>query len=377
MGTSRHAEIAGAGFAGLVAATALRQRGWTVRVHEASRELRAFGAGIFIWENGLRVLKAVGAYDDVLAGAHEAGVYETRRDNRLIAERFFPHGRGTRMLTMTRQHLYGAILRAAKREGVEIITDSHVTGATPNGVLTTASGATFPADLVVGADGVKSKVRDSLGLLKERNVYAEGIIRILLPRSEAELGPGYNWDHVIDFWTTGYRSLRVLYVPCNKDELYLAMMASVADHAASSIPLRQDIWIESFPQLEPVIRKASVGGRYDPYETNKLTRWSSGKVAVIGDAAHGMTPTLGQGAGTAMMSALSLAVAASEISAIEDALQLWEERERPMTEHIQDLSAQVAKERAMSRGEGWTDHTLGTANHIPTGTEHLPRLVSA
>lgn len=50
MPAKRHAEIAGAGFAGLVAGIALRQSGWTVRIHEASRELRAFGAGIFIWE---------------------------------------------------------------------------------------------------------------------------------------------------------------------------------------------------------------------------------------------------------------------------------------------------------------------------------------
>ncbi len=74
----RHAEIAGGGFAGLVSAIALAQRGWTVRVHEKSDKLRAYGAGIFIWENGLRVLKAIGAYDDVIAGSHEAKIYEVR-----------------------------------------------------------------------------------------------------------------------------------------------------------------------------------------------------------------------------------------------------------------------------------------------------------
>ena len=84
----------------------LRQRGWTVRVHEASPELRAFGAGIFIWENGLRVLKAVGAYESVMANAHEAISYETRHGNRVIAEHRFTPDKGTRMLTMTRQHLY-------------------------------------------------------------------------------------------------------------------------------------------------------------------------------------------------------------------------------------------------------------------------------
>src|SRR5215813_9711254 len=118
MGASRHAEIAGAGFAGLVAATALRQRGWTVRVHEASPELRAFGAGIFIWENGLRVLKAVGAYAEVMQGAHEAVVYETRHDGRLLDAHSFTPDKGTRMLTMTRQHLYSALIRAAPRHGI-------------------------------------------------------------------------------------------------------------------------------------------------------------------------------------------------------------------------------------------------------------------
>ena len=77
-----HAEIAGAGFAGLAAAIALRRRGWSVRVHEREAQLRAFGAGIFIWENGQRVLQAIGAYEDVARGAHQAPGYETRRNGK-------------------------------------------------------------------------------------------------------------------------------------------------------------------------------------------------------------------------------------------------------------------------------------------------------
>ena len=190
MTTRRHAEIAGAGFAGLTAAIALRQRGWSVRIHEASRELRAFGAGIFIWENGLRVLKAVGAYGEVMQGSHEAITYETRHDGRLITEYSFMPDKGTRMLTMTRQHLYSALIRAAQREGIEIITNSEVIGATSAGTLTTADGRKFEADLVVGADGVRSKVRELLGLLHERNTYVDGIVRVLGPRLKHELGPG-------------------------------------------------------------------------------------------------------------------------------------------------------------------------------------------
>lgn len=373
MRAARHAEIAGAGFAGLTAAISLRQRGWTVRVHEASRELRAFGAGIFIWENGLRVLRAIGAYEEVMRDAHEAGAYETRHDNRIIAQSAFSLAMGTRMLTMTREHLYAAMLRAARREGVDIITNSEVMGAEPSGVLLTADGRQFQADLVIGADGVKSKVRDSIGLLKERNVYGDGIIRVLVPRMKEKLGPG-TWDHVIDFWNLDRRSLRILYVPCNSKDLYLAMMAPVNDPEASSIPVRQDIWIDSFPQLEPVLREVTVGGRYDAYETSKLIRWSSGRVAIIGDAAHAMTPTLGQGAGTAMTNALSLAVGVADAHDFESALQAWEDRERLLTEITQDMSAQIASERAMAHGKAWNDLTLRPARHIPTGTENLPEI---
>ncbi len=370
MAISRHVEIAGAGFAGLVAGIAFRQRGWTVRVHEAAKELRAFGAGIFIWENGLRVLKAVGAYDSVMARAHEAISYETRHENRVIAEQRFMLDKGTRMLTMTRQHLYSCVIEAAERAGVTIVLGSEVASATPNGTLITADGKCHQADLVIGADGVRSKVRDSLGLLKERNSYADGIIRVLTPRMKRELGAG-NWDHVIDFWNLANRSLRILYVPCNEDDLYLAMMAPVADKEASAIPINRDIWVEAFPQLEAVIRQVTVGGRYDAYETSKLIRWSSGRVAIIGDAAHGMAPTLGQGAGTAIMNALALAVAVEGRGDIEDALEEWEARERPLTEYTQNLSAQIAKERKMSQGGVWDADALRAANHIPTGTEHL------
>ena len=62
MTETRRAEIAGGGFAGLAAACALAQRGWRVRVHERGTELRIAGAGIYLYENGLRVLEALGAW---------------------------------------------------------------------------------------------------------------------------------------------------------------------------------------------------------------------------------------------------------------------------------------------------------------------------
>ena len=84
--SQRHAEIAGAGFAGLTGACALAQRGWSVRVHERADRLRTTGAGIYIYENGLRVLEAVGAYDAAVKGAPFAHTREVRDDQgRLIS----------------------------------------------------------------------------------------------------------------------------------------------------------------------------------------------------------------------------------------------------------------------------------------------------
>ena len=370
----RHAEIAGAGFAGLVAAVALADRGWTVRVHERAEALRAFGAGIFIWENGLRVLRVIGAYDDVVAGSHDGEVYEVRDRDRVVAETPFHIGMGSRMLTMTRQTLYAAILRQAERRDVEIRTRSEVVGAEPEGVLLTADGGRHAADLVIGADGIHSRVRDSLDLRKERNTGTLGLVRVLAPRCLDELGPG-RWDRVIDFWNLPHRSLRILYVPCNAEDLYLAMMAPVEDEEATAVPVRTDIWVPAFPQLEPAIRRVSAEGRYDAYETGKLTRWSSGRVAIVGDSAHAMVPSLGQGAGLAMANALGLAVALDEATDVPGALSGWEERERPLTEYTQDMSAKVARDRLDTAGRIWSDGTVRTALSVPTGTEHLPHFL--
>src|SRR5260370_9768658 len=81
-----------------------------------------------------------------------------------------------------------------------------------------------------------------------------------------------------------------------------------------------------------------------------------------------MTPTLGEGAGTAMMNALALAVALETAPSVPSALEEWEKRERPLTEDTQDCSAQIANERTLSR---WDPETSRTANHIPPGTEHF------
>jgi 2-methyl-3-hydroxypyridine 5-carboxylic acid dioxygenase len=370
-GKQPHAEIAGAGFAGLTTAVALRQRGWTVRVHEKGSDFREFGAGLVIWHNGLRVLEEIGALGDVLDSSFAPPVYETRVQNVTVSREAFG---GLPWRTLTRQRLYQAILSAARREGVDLVLDSEVVGADPAGTLILASGQRLPADLVVGADGVRSRVRDGAGFSREVEGSRDGITRFLVPRLKDRLGPG-EWDNVIDFWNFEPRTLRILYVPCGEQDLYVALMAPRQDADGSRVPIDKALWTEIFPHLEPVLEAAShLPGRYDGYETTVVREWAKGRIALVGDAAHAMCPALAQGVGCAMVNGFALAVTASDgaMGTLDSRLQDWEEAVRPVTDRCQAMSAGFARTRNMSKGSQFTAETLEAARYDPVSGDLAP-----
>lgn len=362
-GKALRAQVAGAGFAGLTAAIALRQNGWDVTLHERDSELRAFGAGIYLWHNGLRVLEAIGALDDVLLGSHTPPTYETWMQNKSVSKETF---NGLSWRIMTRSHLHNALVKRARDVGVEIRVNSEAVSADADGRLTLQTGEVLEADLIVGADGVGSKVRDSLGFTQDRWVSTDGIIRLIVPRKKEELGDG-EWDNTIDMWNFEPRVQRILYSPCNKDELYLGLMAPAADPRGSRVPLDLEVWVEMFPFLEPCLVEAAKleSARYDKYATTKLDGWVKGKVALIGDAAHAMCPALAQGAGCAMVNAFSLSQDLAEQSSVEDALASWEKRIRPITDRCQALSGEYAANRSLSKGNMFTPAALEAARYDP------------
>jgi 2-polyprenyl-6-methoxyphenol hydroxylase-like FAD-dependent oxidoreductase len=365
---ARHAEIAGAGYAGLALAAALGRRGWKVRVHEQAASLREFGAGIYLWENGLRTLRALGCYERIMASSHEAPHYRVcSADGALVSEHTFGPAIGTRMVTMTRQTLYRGLFEVAREAGAEFRPGSRIVSAAASGTLTAENGATYAADLVVGADGVRSSVRETLGLTSSRLDLPQGAIRLLIPRPREETYDPSGQDVVT--YMSG-QGPRILCTPCDPENLYFAAITRTDDEARARVPLDKVAWTAIFPVLEDLFAQVGDRGRWDTYTVIKCRRWSAGRSALVGDACHGLPPTLGQGAGLAMMNALSLAVALDESDDVERALQHWEEAERPLTEDTQDRSLAMLghMNRFASKDMNpWSDEALQAARHVPTG----------
>src|SRR5882672_9453006 len=325
----RSVEIVGGGFAGLTAACALAQRGWRVRLHERAERLRTAGAGINIYENGLRVLEALGAGEDTIRDGARARLRETRdQDDRLLSI----HHWDVRVYGVLRQRMIDALAAAAHRAGAEIITNSEGISSTPAGGLQLANGEQVKADLIVAADGVNSRIRDALRLVSHRRYLRDGCTRLLIPTKSAEEGTD---SRTIEYWS-GNR--RLLYNPCSTTHLYLALSMPHDDAAARTLPVDKALWKQSFPQLAPLIERIGEDGRYDRFEYIRLRRWSAGRVAVIGDAAHAIPPNIGQGAGCAMMNALSLAVFLDRSHVVQSVFDVWERAERPLTNHTQRIS---------------------------------------
>ena len=123
--------IAGAGFGGITAAAALAQRGWDVVVYERQSEVRAAGSGIYVWENGLRVLDAIGAaiaHEDLFRGR---AIEQRNHLNQVIDDGTLPLD--VRLVTIPRKELLSAIRHAAEKSGVVIKTAAEVIGATTQG----------------------------------------------------------------------------------------------------------------------------------------------------------------------------------------------------------------------------------------------------
>jgi 2-polyprenyl-6-methoxyphenol hydroxylase-like FAD-dependent oxidoreductase len=327
----RHAEIAGAGIVGLTAAAALAQRGWSVRVHERGDELREIGAGIFLWQNALRALRGIGAFDEVTRRSQVHDAWELRDDRLRTVQQEWMFSADDPLHAVLRPDLLRGLAITAEKAGADIVLNSTVAGARADGTLILEDGSELKADLVIGADGVNSRVRESLGLTADYIDMRDGASRHLIPRTENDAE-----REILEYWRKGRR---VGVVPCSPEHVYIYLACPAWDvEARAQNPDFREHWVESFPHLADVFERIDDDESWYSFKQVKCYRWSLGKAAVGGDAAHGMSPTLGQAACVAMHGAYALAEAVERYPNLSDALAAWETSERPVVDATQRFS---------------------------------------
>lgn len=329
------AEVAGAGLAGLTVAASLAQCGWRVRVHEKAQQLREIGAGIYLFQNALNALRQIGVYEQVAACGvrsekprllldHEHREVNVRREGDPLPE----------LIVILRTELHRILAEKALALGVEIVTNSRVLGADPAGRLQFASGTGPLVDLVIGADGVFSRVRSSLGLASRVVELHDGCGRHLIARRPTDTVN----ERRIEMWNGGRR---VGIAPASRDQHYVFLCCAASDLSGRmQRPFNLQAWAESHAPYAEYLRRLprEPPETWRPFFNVTCRSWSRGRACVIGDAAHGMAPNLGQGAGVAIVSATVLSRALKITRDARDALRLWEQSEKPYITTTQRVS---------------------------------------
>jgi 2-polyprenyl-6-methoxyphenol hydroxylase-like FAD-dependent oxidoreductase len=329
---ARHAEIAGAGLVGLSTALLLRRIGWSVRVHEESPAIREIGAGISLHQGACSVFDHLGLMPSILAqGIDLAASQALEPDGTVLADRDLS---GVyRQLAVPRRTLIRLLADAARDAGVEIETESRATGALAHGELLLHGGAPAHADLVVGADGFHSVVRDSLGLADRKVQRSNGATRALIEHRSAD------GRTVLQEWWGPAKRIGIL--PVARDLTYVYMSSRESDARATGVPIDGEYWSGIFPGVDPLIleKLSRAEARHDPYPYVKPRRWSAGSAAIVGDALNALPPSLGLGASLGLRNA-RLMVEALEAAPddVPAALGAWEAKARPDTEWIQRWS---------------------------------------
>ncbi|MBX9625990.1 MAG: FAD-dependent monooxygenase [Gemmataceae bacterium] len=304
------AVVIGGGIGGLTAAIALRQAGWDVSVCERAPELREVGAGLTLWTNAVKVLRRFGVGPAVEAVSHPITRSEVRSwRGRVINAIDF--GRlndrlGAPTIGIHRADLQATLADALGRDRLRLGAEFVGYEQDAAGVTTRfADGRTERGDVLIGADGLKSAVRRQL-LGDEPLRYAgytawRGVG--VIDRPEVPLG--------VTLLAMG-RGSQVGTLPIGKGRTYWFATANVpaggdgpGDHKADLLRRFGDWW----PVVPAVIAATPPEAiiRNDILDRPPVRRWTDGRVALLGDAAHPTTPNMGQGACQAVESAAVLA----------------------------------------------------------------------
>ncbi|WP_055499420.1 FAD-dependent monooxygenase [Streptomyces albus] len=337
--------VVGGGIGGLAAAIGLHRTGWEVTVVERAPVLADVGAAISLHANGIRALDTLGVGEAVRAASRPqytggtrtpGGGWLARMDGAVLEREL-----GTPIVGITRAELH-RLLRSALPEGALAI-GAEAVSAGPAGagrVRVTLKEGALDADLVVAADGVNSRLRAQLFPRHPGPVHSGSTVL----RAITEEAVGLDMDFALT-WGNGAEFGHIV-LPDDRAEWHAVLNSPPGvRHADPLARLRRRFaaWHDPIPRLLAATRPEAVL-HHDIHElVTPLPAFTAGRIALLGDAAHAMTPNLGQGACQALEDAATLAAALAAEPTVESGLARYDAERRPRSQAVARAARQAGR----------------------------------
>ncbi|MFE7241130.1 FAD-dependent oxidoreductase [Streptomyces sp. NPDC057580] len=343
--------VVGAGYGGAAAAKALSLLGATVDVYEQANQIREVGAGIGLRPATINRFREWGIFDAIAKVSSPSEYFEilTATAEPIMKEAWPAAGEQTYTHLIHRGDFIDALLGVLPEGMVhlghklETIQDRG-----DRSVLTFAGGETVEADLVVGADGIKSVVRRQLFSDKGPVFSGEHAYRTVIPVDDAH-------GMVVDDNLRMYigRGTKIYLLPLrHRGQVSFDITALCPDSTWAPQVTKDDLLatVEGFDErLVNITRDLDMDtvSIRAVYDIDPVDTWHSDSVVLVGDAAHSMLHHQGQGANSAIEDAGALADALRQADSLKEALALYQATRKPATDELQRISRQ-----------GWTEEEI-------------------
>jgi 2-polyprenyl-6-methoxyphenol hydroxylase-like FAD-dependent oxidoreductase len=368
--------VVGAGIGGLAASLVLSRVAARVTLVERAQRPSEVGAALALQPNGMAVLDRLGLLPAVTAVSARIDRLDIRSvtGRRLLTAEMPDLGGGLdHAIAVRRTELHRLLLEAvADVASIEPRFGCAAVSADPSGAVTITSSAengrnlgssSLRADVIVGADGVNSAVRSTGGFVSRvspGSSYVRAIVR-------GEASPWFE-----EYWTPLGSFGQA---PLGGDLVYFWAAAHVA--AAAEAVSQGDLggfrqeWRQVLPVAADLLESVP---SFDDLLVNTVSRvdcrrWFSGRLVLLGDAAHAMPPNLGQGANSALVDGVILAEELVGAPSVEDALLRYDKRRRPLARRMQRTAEILQRLCGLKRAAA-----LRTRDALLAGLARFPRL---
>ncbi len=337
--------IVGGGIAGLTSTIALTQRGHSVDVIERTPEWKPIGAGIMLQANAIAILSTLGLKEEIeTRGFYMSSMQVTDSNGRILSALDF-QALETELgpsYALHRADLHSALLNHCAHVAIHMNETIATVAQTKNSVAVTfSSGQTATYDFVVGADGINSQVRNI--------ALAQNTPPLVYSGYSCWRFVGENIDNLsapVEMWGRGKR---VGVVPLTNGRCYIYMTKNAPVGEADPTKNRQQAVAAQFAEFQGPARSAlgqldesKVLMRHDLMELREPV-WGNGRILLVGDAAHAMTPNMGQGAAQAIEGALALTLAIDKADNAAQILPAYQQLHSKRVKKIQTRSRQVGR----------------------------------